>query len=111
MPPKGLDCVAFVAYALGDDERLHPIDLSQTVTLSADMADGDDKTNYGLVWDAGDPYHYALVSEQTFAATMSGRYGRRWMMKWSLPPRGFRRWVRHQEKERRKRLKEVSGDD
>lgn len=108
MPPfeYGFDCCGFDRFVRNDDGKWQRVDLSQTVTLSADMADGDDKTNYGLTWDAGDPYHYALVSEQTFTATMSGRYGRRWMMKWSLPPREFRRWVRHQEKQRRRKLKE-----
>lgn len=111
MPTKGFDCCGFAAYTLGDDGKFHPADLSQTVTLTPDITDEEDETNCGLIWEAGDPYHYALVSEQKFTAIMHIRYGERMIMKLLLPKRRFRKWVRTKEKERRRRLKEASGDD
>lgn len=111
MQIKGFDCIGFAAYALGDDGKFHTADLSQTATLSADLSEESDGTTYGTFWDAGDPYHYTLIGNLRYSTFLENRYGRRWLMKRALSPRGFRKWVRTQEKERRKRLKEVTVDD
>lgn len=106
MQIRGFDCFGFMACALGNDGRLHPVDLSQAVTLSPDPAEKADKTAYcGAHWEEGDPYHYMLIGDMTFTATMQTRYGARYVMKSLLPTRAFRRWARRQEKARRNRLK------
>lgn len=109
MPPKGFDCCGFAAYALGDDGRFHPVDLSQTVTLSADP-DEEIACN-GAHWEEGDPYHYKLVGDWELKAVMQCRYSARFMMKNTLPPRLFRRWVRKREKERRQKVKEAKAHE
>ena len=112
MPIRGFDCFGFMACVLGNDGRFHPVDLSQTVTLSPDPAEEADGTAYCGAYgeEGGDPYHYTLIGDMAFTATMQIRYGARYFMKLLLPTREFRRWMRRQEKARRNRLKEVSGD-
>lgn len=104
MPPNGFDCCGFAAYALGNDGKFHPVDLSQTVTLSADP--DEEIACSSAHWEEGDQYRYKLVRDWELKAVMQCRFSERFMMKITSPPRVFRRWVRRREKERRRRVKE-----
>lgn len=91
MPTKGLDYSGFVAYALGNDGRLHPVDLSQTVTLSVDDADK-------YTWSVGTGgMSFTLETKTTYV-----------MLKPFHSWREVKRCIRKMEKERRKRLKEAA---
>ena len=92
MPTKGCDCIGFAAYTLGNDGKFHPVDLSQTVTLSFD--DADENT-----WSIDTDMSFTLETKMNRA-----------MLKLLYPWREVRRRLRMMEKERRKRLKEVGED-
>lgn len=90
MPTKGLDCIGFAAYALGNDGRLCPVDLSQTVTISND--DDTDENAWSIDTDG-------------MSCTLETRINRA-LLKAFFPWRKVRQRIRGAEKERRKRLKE-----
>ena len=94
MPTKGFDCIGFAAYALGNDGRFHPVDLSQTVTISTD--DDTDENTWSIDTDG-------------MSCTLETKITRG-MMKILFPWREARKRIRRMEKERRKRLKEVDWD-
>ena len=94
MPIRGFDCIGFAAYALGNDGKFHTVDLSQTVTLSTD--DDTDENAWSI--DMGG-----------ISCTLKTKINRA-MLKLFYPWREVRRRIRRMEKERRKRLKEVTGD-
>ena len=88
MPTKGFD---FTAYILGKDGRLCPVDLSQTVTLSADDTDEN-------VWS---------IDMDGMSCSLETKMNRT-MMNLFYPWREVRRHIRRMEKERRKLVKEAN---
>ena len=91
MPTKGFDYREFMTYTLGKDGRLCPVDLSQTVTLSAD--DTDDNT-----WS---------INTDDMSCVLETKMNRT-MMNLFYPWREVRRHLRKIEKERRKQVKEIN---
>lgn len=92
MPTKGFDCCGFDIFAIADDGTWHRIDMSQTVTLSVDDTDEN-------AWS---------INTNGMSCTLETKITRG-MMKLFYPWRDIKRRIRKMEKERRKRLKEMTG--
>lgn len=109
MPPKGFDCIGFAAYALGDDGRFHPVDLSQTVTLTPDtepeIIGRVESVEIREVFEefAGGPT--SLLATVTALVDLHNGPAIRWLFGLSPKKRDARKLKRMKEKARRMRLK------